>query len=187
MWSQTNENTLKRAEQLVRKVSKNQTKCQKQESRAVFLSMDEKSRAHHNKKRFVNRPGQFLASRKVEVSVKNLSQDELQQLEQANQNEIRQHLKSEVMEALKGNDEIRDDELMGMRWVATVNISQTKKVKARFVILSYQAGDLEDELLEAATPTPKSCVKHCFLQMEAHHGFEPKKADVLGVFLQGCK
>ena len=113
------------------------------------------------------------------MSVKNLSQDELQQLEKANQNEIRQHLKSEVMEALKGNDEIRDDELMGMRWVATVKLFyRQKKVNARFVILSYQASDLEDELLEAATPTPKSCVKHCFLQMAAHHGFELKKADV---------
>ena len=121
-----------------------------------------------------------LRNRKVEVSVKNLSQDELRQLEQANQNEIRQHLKSEVMEALKGNDEIRDGELMGMRWVATVkHFPKTKKVKARFVILGYQAGDLEDELLKAATPTPTRCVKHCVLQMAARHGLELKKADVL--------
>ena len=35
-------------------------------------------------------------------------------------NEIRQYLQNEVMEALKGNEEIRDDELMGMRWVVTV-------------------------------------------------------------------
>ena len=54
-------------------------------------------------KRFVNRSEQFVASqlrkRKVEVSVKNLSQDELRQLEQAK------------------NEEIRGDALMGMRWV----------------------------------------------------------------------
>ena len=39
--------------------------------------------------------------------------------------------------------------------------------------MGYQAGDLEDELLEAATPTP------------ARRGFELKKADVSGAFLQG--
>ena len=43
---------------------------------------------------------------------------------------------------------------MGMRWVVTVKHLHEKKVKARLVILGYQAGDLEDELLEAATPTP---------------------------------
>ena len=52
--------------------------------------------------------------------MKNLSQDELRQLEQAKQNEIRLYLQNEVMEAPKGNEEIRDDELMGMRWVVTV-------------------------------------------------------------------
>ena len=106
------------AEQPVRKVSRNLTKIQKQESRAVFLSIDG-TRSASQQKLFVNRPGQFLASqrrkRKVEVSAKNLSQDELRQLEQAKQNEIRQYLQSEVVEALKGNEEIRDNALMGMR------------------------------------------------------------------------
>ena len=32
--------------------------------------------------------------------------------------------------------------------------------------LDYQAGDLEDELLEAATPTPTRRAKHCFLQVQ---------------------
>ena len=62
-------------------------------------------------KRFVNRPGQFVASqlnkRKVEVSVKNLSHDEPRQLEQAKQIEIRLYLQNEV-EALRGNEEVRD-------------------------------------------------------------------------------
>ena len=52
-------------------------------------------------KRFVNRPGQFVASQlrksKVEVSVKNLLQDEFRHLDQAKQNEIRQSLQNEVM------------------------------------------------------------------------------------------
>ena len=82
-------------------------------------------------KRFVNRPGPFVASqlrkRKGEVSANNLSQDELRQLEQAKQNEIRQYQQKEVMEALKGNEEIREDELMGMRWVVTVKHFPEKK------------------------------------------------------------
>ena len=169
-------------------MSKPSNKTRKQEPRAVFLSMDVTSSASQQR-RFVNRPGQFVASqlrkRKVEVSVKNLSQDELRQLEQAKQNEIRNYLQNEVMELLKGDEQIREDELMGMRWVVTVKHFPEKKVKARLVILGYQAKDLEDELLEAATPTPTRRAKHCFLQVAAHHGFELKKADVSGAFLQG--
>ena len=128
----------------------------------------------------------LLRKRKVEVSVKNFSQDELRQLEQAKQNEIRQYLQYEVMEALKRNEEIREDELMGMRLVVKVkHLPEKKKVKARLVILGYQASDLADELLEAATPTRTRRAKHCFLQVAAHHGFELKKAAVSGAFLQG--
>ena len=89
------------------------------------------------------------------------------------------------MEAPKGNEEIRDEELMGMRWVVTVKHFPAKKVKARLVFLGCQASDLEDELLEAATPTPTRRAKHCFLQLATHHGFELMKADVSGAFLQG--
>ena len=45
----------------------------------------------------------------------------------AKHNEIRQYLQNEVMEALKGNEEIRDDELMGMRWVVTMKHFLEKK------------------------------------------------------------
>ena len=88
--SQPVEKTHMQVEQTVRKVSKKPTQSKNQESRAVFWSMDVTSSASQQK-RFVNRPGQFVASqlreRKVEVSVKNLSQDELQQLYKAKQNE----------------------------------------------------------------------------------------------------
>ena len=53
------------------------------------------------------------------------------------------------------------------------------------MILGCQAGDLEDELLVAATPTPTRRAKHCFLQVAAHHGFELKQADLSEAFLQG--
>ena len=72
-----------------------------------------------------------------------------------------------------------------MRWVVTVKQLPEKKGKARLVIMGYQAADLEDELLEAATPTPTHRAKLCVLQMAAHNGFELKKADVSGAFLQG--
>ena len=53
------------------------------------------------------------------------------------------------------------------------------------MMLGCQASDLEDELLEAATPTPTRRAKHCFLQLAAHDGKKLKKADVSGAFLQG--
>ena len=52
--------------------------------------------------------------------MKNFSLDEHRQLEQAKQNETRQYQQNEVMEALKRNEEIHDDDLMGMRCVVTV-------------------------------------------------------------------
>ena len=117
--------------------------------------------------------------------MKNLSQDELKQLDQPEQDEIRQYLQNVVMETLWRNKDIHEDELMSMRWVVTVKHFPVKKIKARLIMLRYQAGDFEDELLEAATPTPTRRTKHCFLQVAAHHCFELKKADVSGAFLQG--
>ena len=87
------------------------------------------------------------------------------------------------MEALNGNEEVRDVELMGICWVVSVKQCPGKKVKARLVILSCQTGDLEDELLEAATPTPTRRAKHCFLQVAAHHGFELMRGRRVGSFL----
>ena len=80
---------------------------------------------------------------------------------------------------------LSQDEPMGMRRVVTVKHFREKKIKARLVILGYQAGDLEDEVLKAATPTPTRRATHCFLQVAAQHGFELRKADVSGAFLQG--
>ena len=118
--------------------------------------------------------------------MKNLSTHELRQLEQAKKNEIQQYLQKEVMEALKGNEDIRDDELLGMRWVVTVKHFPEKRVKARLVILGHPAGDLEDGLLEATpAPTPTRRAKQSFVQVAAHNGFELKKADVPGAFLLG--
>ena len=52
-------------------------------------------------------------------------------------------------------------------------------------MLGHQAGDLKDELLEAATPTPTRRAKRCCLLVAGPLGFELKKADMSGTFLQG--
>ena len=83
-----------------------------------------------------------------------------------------------------GSEKNRDDELMGMRWILTVKQFTEKEVKARLVILGYQAGDLENELLEAATPSPTRRAKRCFLQLADQNIFELKMAGVSGAFLQ---
>ena len=90
------------------------------------------TRSASQQQRFVNRPAQLVASqlrrRKVEVKVKMLSQGELRQLQQAKQHEIRQYSRNEVMEPLKGHEEVRDDELMGMRWVVKMKQFPKKNV-----------------------------------------------------------
>ena len=85
---------------------------------------------------------------------------------------------------LEGYDQIRENELTGMFLVVTVKHLSKKKVKARLATLRYQAKDLEEELLEAATPTAIRRAKHCFLQV-ANHRFELKKAGVSGASFQG--
>ena len=67
------------------------------------------------------------------VSTNSLSQDEFQQLDQAEQHEMSQYLQKEVMHVLKDHKEIRPHELMGMRWVVMVQQFSQKKVKTMLV------------------------------------------------------
>ena len=61
---------------------------------------------------------------------------------------------------------------MGMRQVVKAKHVPEVKIKARLVILGYQAGDLEAELLKRATPKTKRRAKHCLLQVAIHQGRE---------------
>ena len=153
----------------------------------MFVSIEVSS--NHHQRQFVNRPGAFVTSqlreRKMEVNIKNLSAEELVKLDGAKANEIQQYLQNEVVEAIKGQVDITQEELMGMRWVVTVKYFPQKEVKTKLVILGYQAVDLEDELLNAATPTPTRRSQQCFLQVAAHHNFELYEADVSEAYLQG--
>ena len=137
--SQTVDKTPIQAEQHVRNVSKNPTKSPKPELRAVFVSMDVTSSASQQK-RFVNRLGQFVASqlrkRKVEVSVKNL----LPRSTVGTSEEKRDTTASTERGngGSEENEENRDDELMGLRWVVTVKHFPEEKVKARSVTLAIK-------------------------------------------------
>ena len=119
------------------------------------------------------------------MSTNNLSQDEFQQLDQAEQHEMSQYLQRDLMHVLKNHEEIRPHELMGMRWVVTVQQFAQKKVKTMFVIMEYQATDYwEDELLQAATPTPTLRAKHS-VASGGTTASSSINADVPGTFLQG--
>ena len=86
---------------------------------AVFVAIEVSS--NHHQRQFVNRPGAFVTSqlrkRKVEVSTKNLSAEELVMLDRAKANEIQQYLQNEAVEAIKDQVDLTQEELMGMRWV----------------------------------------------------------------------
>ena len=90
MCSLSVEKTHRHVEQTVRKVFKKPMRSKNRESHAIFRSMDETC-SDSRQKQSVNQFGQFLASqqlkRKVEVCVKNQSQDELRQLYQEMRNE----------------------------------------------------------------------------------------------------
>ena len=86
---------------------------------------------NHHQRQFVNRPGAFVTSqlrkRKMEVSTKKLSAEELDMLDGAKANEIQQYLQNEAVEAIKDQVDLTQEELMGMRWVVTVKHFQRKR------------------------------------------------------------
>ena len=87
------------------------------QNHAVFVSMEVNSNRHQ--RQFVNRPGAFVTSqlrkRKMEVSTKKLSAEELDMLDLAKANEIQQYLQHEAVEAIEDKVDLTEQELMGMR------------------------------------------------------------------------
>ena len=105
--------------------------------------------------------------RQTEVNMKTFSDDELDELDQAQAHEVRQYLRNEAVDTI-----FTQMELMGMRWGSSVKHLPQKKMKAKLGILGYQVADREDEPMSAATPTPTQKSKQCFLQVAALYNFE---------------
>lgn len=139
-------------------------------------------------RRFINSPEAFVASQlrkqTVEVRERNLNDDELLQFKGAKGKEVKNYIQSHCFKLLP--PEKQNVDAVGMRWVLTWKCTpeeNTKKAKARCVILGYQ--DKSYEYKPTSSPTLSRVGRQVFLLLCAQMKFRVKKGDVSSAFLQG--
>jgi len=143
--------------------------------------------------KFAKSPQTFIAQRNakraVEVSVKNLTGVELEEMEEAMAKELAELLQEQALKTIsdKALSELDPNRTLKMRWVLTYKPDPThpkgKKAKARIVILGYQHPEVED--LETASPTLGRTGKHLVLQWASINKAIVESADAKSAFLQG--
>ena len=126
-----------------------------------------------------------LRRRAVEVSEKHLTEDELEQMKQAKQVEVKKFIGAEALEVLPKHLQPKEQDSMKMRWVLTWKRSDSgeKTAKARCVILGYL--DPEYAFRQTAAPTMSRTTRQILLALSSALGFQICKGDVSGAFLQG--
>lgn len=156
---------------------------------AVELSF-EVPETKRGKQNFVENLSSFLASnlkrRTVEVSERNMNEEELHRMRDAKQEEIRKFLSAEALQVLPKHLQPDKQTAMKMRWVLTWKRDETtgdRKAKARCVILGYM--DPQYAHRQVAAPTMSRTTRQLFLAISASLGFRVEKGDVSGAFLQG--
>ena len=143
--------------------------------------------------KFANSPQKFLAQRNakraVEVNIKHLTGEELEEMAEAMAKELAEWLQEEALQTLTSEQlsHIDPNRTLKIRWVLTYKSDPThpkgKKAKARIVILGYQHPEVEQ--LETASPTLSRTGKHLVLQWAALNKATVESADAKSAFLQG--
>eukprot|EP00435_Cladocopium_sp_Y103_P053704 s442_g17.t1 len=133
--------------------------------------------------------GAFMVSqlkrRAVEVSERHLDEDELRQMQEAKQIEVKKFIGAEALEVLPSHLQPPKSEAMRMRWVLTWKRSESgeRSAKARCVILGYL--DPNYAFRQTAAPTMSRTTRQLLLCLSSALGFKVHKGDVSGAFLQG--
>jgi hypothetical protein len=121
----------------------------------------------------------FLRRRRVEVSTKHLTKEELQELSAAKGSEIKSWLKEEVVRLLP-EGMAREQDAMKLRWVVTWKTDDSdprgKKLKARLVVLGFQDPRLGEREVNSPTMTRRS--RGLFIQNAVNRRWTVYKADV---------
>ena len=121
-----------------------------------------------------------LRRKKVEVSLKKCTAEEVGKFTVAKSAELKQWMITEAVRRAK-REGIPPSSLMRMRWLLTWKDGGTR-AKARLVVLGFTDPHLLD--LRTDAPTCSRRGKHLFLLKTAQLGFKLEKGDISSAFLQ---
>ena len=140
-------------------------------------------------RRFFDQPEAYVVSQlkkdTVEVKERFLTDFELEQFRAAKDKEVRSYIQSHCFKILPPEFQDRS-KAVGMRWVLTWKVGEdtdSRKAKARAVILGYQ--DRDYEYKQTTSPTLSRSGRQLFLAFCARRHFKVRKGDVSSAFLQG--
>ena len=122
---------------------------------------------------------------RAEVSLKNLSHDELKGFHDAMEDEAQQWINHEVLDICTRKG-IPRDRVLRMRWVLTWKPSDSggRKPKARLVIMGFEDPDALAGKLVTAAPTLSKLGRALVLQIVASLGWHIRCGDVSAAFLR---
>ena len=126
-----------------------------------------------------------LRRRAVEVSERTLDDEELAQMKDAKNEEVKKFLGAEALKVLPPHLQPNKSVAMRMRWILTWKREETgdRKAKARCVILGYQDPHYENR--QTMAPTMSRTSRQLLLVIAAAMKMRVAKGDVSGAFLQG--
>ena len=145
--------------------------------------------SYRGKKQFCENLESFLVSnlrrRAVEVSERSLDEEELKQMREAKQSEVKKFIGAEALEVLPKHLQPCRSLAMRMRWILTWKRDENdqRKAKARCVVLGYMDPKYAER--QVAAPTMSRTTRQLLLAISAAKKFTIHKGDVSGAFLQG--
>ena len=120
----------------------------------------------------------------VEISERTLTDAERQEFQSAKAVEVNNFIAAKAFEALPAGMRVNRSEAVNMRWLLVWKVKEdgTRKAKARAVLQGYQDPKYEERATYSPTTTRQT--RQLQLQIAASKGFQTKKGDVTGAFLQ---
>ncbi|OLQ04869.1 hypothetical protein AK812_SmicGene11969 [Symbiodinium microadriaticum] len=134
-----------------------------------------------------NLSAHFVGSMKrkaVELSERRMTTQELEAFKGAKAIEVKNFVASQAFEILPEHLKPDRAQAIGMRWILTWKLKEdgSRKPKARAVLLGYQDGSYEHRATTSPVMTKQT--RQLMLQMSAWKGWQVRKGDVTGAFMQ---